>query len=77
MERKRLISVRVDKEALDKVDEYVSKQRWRRRSEIIDAAVCIIAEAIDRGLVEDMIKYYPHLYDITEFSFKCERKRPR
>lgn len=77
MERKRLISVRVDKEALDKVDEYVSKQRWRRRSEIIDAAVCIIAEAIDRGLVEDMIEYYPHLYDITEFSFKCERKRPR
>lgn len=75
MSRTKLISVRVDEEDLNKIDDYVSKHGWRRRSDVINTAVTIIAEAIDRGLVDEMIRYYPPYYDITEFSFKCERKQ--
>lgn len=77
MSRTKLISVRVDEEDLNKIDDYVSKHSWRKRSDVINAAITIIAEAIDRGLIEQMIRYYPRYYDITEFSFKCERKQTR
>lgn len=77
MSRTKLISVRVDEEDLKKIDDYASKFSWRKRSDVINTAVTIIAEAIDRGLIEEMIRYYPRYWDIKEFSFKCERKQPR
>lgn len=77
MSKTKLISVRVDEEDLNKIDDYVSRFNWRKRSDVINTAVTIIAEAINRGLIEEMIRYYPPYWEIKEFSFKCERKVPR
>lgn len=74
MSTTKLISVRVDEEDLNVIDEYCAGISYRKRSDVINAGITLAALAIKKGLIRDIIKFYPKYYELDEFTFKCHRK---
>lgn len=74
MSRTKLISIRVDEEDLKVVDEYCKNVYYRKRSDVINAGITLAALAIRKGLISDIIKFYPEYYELDEFTFKFHRK---
>lgn len=74
MSRTKLISVRVDEEDLKVIDEHCSNVYYRNRSVVINAGITLAALAIKKGLIGDIIKFYPKYYELDEFTFKYHRK---
>lgn len=74
MGKTKLISVRVDEEDLKVIDKHCSDVFYRNRSDVINAGITLAALAIKRGLIGDIIKFYPKYWELDEFTFKCHRK---
>ena len=76
MEKKKLISVRVNPKELDKLDEYASKLSYRKRSDLIQAAISLMLVACEKGQAEKVCRFTPRWGDVVdEFKFEYHRDR--
>lgn len=74
MKNQKLISVRVDPDALNVIDQYCADSRYCTRSTYIDAAVRLMAWLIVNGKADSVARFYPGYGDVVdEFEFKYHR----
>lgn len=75
MENLKLISVRVDPRDLDKLDEYANDYRYRKRSDLIQAAIRLILVACEKGQASKVCQFTPRWGDVVdEFKFEFHRE---
>lgn len=74
MNRAQLVSVRLDPDDVELIDEWAASLSWRNRSDIINAGVRLMAELIRRGKADSVLRFYPKWDVIDEFTFKYHRE---
>ena len=74
MNRAQLVSVRLDPDDVDLIDEWAASMTYRSRSDIINAGVRLMAELIRRGQADKVIRFWPK-WDVID-EFKLEYHRP-
>lgn len=75
MEAQKLISVRVDPQALRVIDQKAKEHPYYKRSNYIDAAIRLIAWVIENGQPEKLMHFYPEYGDmVDEFYFEYHRE---
>ena len=70
---KQLVSVRLDADDLKVIDDWAKNERYRKRSDMVDAAVRLAAWMIQNGYAEKLILFRPR-YDAME-EFKMDYRR--
>ena len=74
MENMKLISVRIDPRDLDALDEIVNKNRFVKRSDLIQSAIKLYLAADEKGLGEKVRRFLPQWGDVVdEFKFEYHR----
>lgn len=75
MENLKLISVRVDPKDLAKLEEYANKLFYRKRSDLIQAAIRLMLVACEKGQAEKVCRFTPQWGDVVdEFKFEFHRE---
>lgn len=77
MSATRLISVRIDEEVLAKIDQLAENSTYRKRSDIINGALKMIAYADNSKLADKACKFWPQFGDVIdkiEFEYHREHK---
>ena len=75
MEKMKLISVRVDPKDLDKLDQYANNSTYRRRSDLIQAAIRLMLVACEKGKASKVCQFTPQWGDVVdEFKFEYHRE---
>lgn len=75
MYKTKLISVRVDEEALSVIDN-AAKNTWcYSRSSAINAALRLMAAAIDRGLLYKILVFDPHFDEVDTLEFEHHKRK--
>lgn len=75
MENMKLISVRVDPKDLDKLDQYANNSTYRRRSDLIQAAIRMMIVACEKGQANKVCQFTPRWGDVVdEFKFEFHRE---
>lgn len=62
----KLISVRIDEDFLKKIDDYCDRSDYRKRSDVINAAVRLLATAGDDKFITKVCKYWPQYGDVID-----------
>lgn len=75
MAQKKLVSVRLDADDLQVIDDWVERVRFRNRSVVIDAAVRLAAWMIKNGHARKLNGFYPKWDTMDEFKFEYHRPR--
>lgn len=66
MSATRLISVRIDEDFLAKIDAYCDRTVYRKRSDVINAAVRLLAAAGDDKFITKACQYWPQFGDVID-----------
>lgn len=70
---KKLVSVRLEADDLKIIDDWAKTERYRRRSDVVDAAINLAAWMIQNGHAPKLL-YFDRRYDEVE-EFKMEYRR--
>lgn len=70
---KKLVSVRLDADDLKVIDDWASAERYRKRSDVVDAAVRLAAWMIQNGHAQKLIRFYPKWDTMEEFKMEYRR----
>ena len=70
---KKLVSVRLDTDDLRVIDEWAEKQRYQKRSDVVDAAVRLAAWMIKNGHSQKLIRFWPQWDTMDEFKMEYHR----
>lgn len=73
----KLISVRVDEDFLQTIDKFCADSGYRKRSDVINAAIRLIAASGDEKFISKVCKYWPQFGDVIdklEFEYHREHK---
>lgn len=71
---KKLVSVRLDADDLQVIDDWVKGWHYRKRSDIVDGAVRLAAWMIQNGYAEKLIMFNPRFDAMEEFKMIYHRK---
>lgn len=77
MSNKKLISIRVEEDALTKIEEMMSTYRYGNRSEVINGLLRVAADAMNTKQIYDCIRYDSRFYDIEPINITISRKERR
>lgn len=72
---KKLVSVRLDADDLQVIDDWAKKERYQKRSDAVDAAVSLAAWMIRNGYAQKLLRFYPKWDTVDEFKFEYHRQR--
>lgn len=70
---KKLVSVRLDADDLKVIDDWAETERYRKRSDMVDAAVRLAAWMIQNGQAEKLLHFYPQWDTMQEFKMDYRR----
>lgn len=71
---KKLVSVRLDTDDLQVIDDWARKMHYRKRSDLVDGAVRLAAWMVQNGHAEKLIKFDPRYYTMDEFKMEYSRQ---
>lgn len=71
---KKLVSVRLDADDIQVIDDWSEKQRWYKRSDMVNAAFRLAAWLIKNGHSQELLRFWPKYDTVDEFTFKYHRK---
>ena len=75
MRETKLISVRLDADDIETIDNYCKRMRYPTRSNVIYAAVHLMAVLVQQHKIDRIYDFRPEFGDvIDEFTFKYHRK---
>lgn len=74
MAQKKLVSVRLNEDDLAQIDDWASKQPYRKRSDVIDAAVRFAAWLIRQGYMHKLDRFWPKWDSVDNFQFDYHRE---
>lgn len=72
---KTLVSVRLDADDLKVIDDWAKKERYQKRSDVVDAAVSLAAWMIRNGYAQKLLRFYSKWDTVDEFKFEYHRQR--
>lgn len=72
---KKLVSIRLDADDLQVIDDWAKKESYRNRSDAVDAAVRLAAWMIQNGHEQKLIRFWPKWDTVDEFKFEYHRER--
>lgn len=75
MNKTKLISVRVDEDTLSVLENAAYDSRYGTRSDAINAALRLMAVAIEKGLYYEVLRFRPSFDEVDSFDFKYHRRK--
>ena len=70
---KKLVSVRLNADDLQVIDDWAKNERYQKRSDVIDAAVTLAAWMIQNGYAQKLLYFYRERDTVDEFKFEYHR----
>lgn len=70
---KKLVSVRLEQDELQVIDDWANSVRWHKRSDMIDAAVRFAAWMIKNGYATKLWYFNPESDTVDKFEFEYHR----
>lgn len=70
---KKLVSVRLNAEDLQVIDDWAKNERYQKRSDVVDAAVTLAAWMIQNGYAQKLLYFYRERDTVDEFKFEYHR----
>lgn len=77
MDKTKVVTFRIEESKLERVDEIVKKNRYYKRSNIIEAGLKMMIALDEAGLSGRALSYHPKFDDITKLDFEIRRKVSR
>ena len=77
MDKSKVVTFRIQESQLEKVDAIVKKNRYYKRSHIIEAGLKMMVALDEAGLSGRALSYHPKFDDITKLDFEIRRKVTR
>lgn len=74
MEKTKVVTFRIEESELEKIDAYVAKHRYYKRSTIISQALRLYSAMEDAGFGGQVLSYHPRWDEIESIEFKIRRK---
>lgn len=74
MGKSKLVSVRLDEDALTIIDGECKSWNYRKRSDFINAAVRLMATAIKLNKAEKIFYFWPKVDVVDKFEFEYHRE---
>lgn len=71
---KTLVSVRLDADDLQVIDDWAKKERYQKRSDMVDAAVRLAAWMIRNGYAQKLIRFWPKADTVDDFKLDYHRQ---
>lgn len=71
---KKLVSVRLDADDLQVIDDWAKNERYQKRSDVVDAAVGLAAWMVKNGYAQKLLRFYHKLDTVDEFKFEYHRQ---
>lgn len=71
---KKLVSVRLDAHCLQVIDDWAKKEVYRKRSDVVDAAVALASWMIQNGYAEKLLLFFPERDTVDEFKLEYHRQ---
>lgn len=71
---KTLVSVRLDADDLKVIDDWANKERYQKRSDVVDAAVRLAAWMIRNGYAQKLIRFWPKSDEVDDFKLEYHRQ---
>lgn len=72
-ENLKLISVRIDPEALEKIEKFVEDRRYWSRNGIINSILCAATDCMDTQSLYDMARYSRYYKKDVECKFEIKK----
>lgn len=72
---KKLVSVRLDADDLQVIDDWIADDDYYGRSDVIESAVRLAAWCIKEGNIKKLMSFWPKYDTVDEFTFKYHRQR--
>lgn len=76
MENKKLISVRLDPQTLESVDDFVSKHYYWKRSTVISNILDAVFECFDENAIYNMVRFDRDYFGHAKGSFTLDARPP-
>ena len=70
MNKTKLISVRVDEDTLAVLDNATRRSVYATRSDAVNAALRLMAVAIEKGYFYKILRFHPQFNEIDSFDFE-------
>lgn len=76
MEKTKVVTFRIEEDALKAIDQVAKNHRYYRRSNVIMASINLMLELEKKGLAGRALSFYPKLDEVTklEFEVRCKFK---
>lgn len=71
---KKLVSVRLDADDIQVIDDWIADDCYYGRSDIIDAAVRLAAWMIQNGNAQKLLRFWPKYDTVDEFKLEYHRQ---
>ena len=71
---KKLVSVRLNADDLQVIDDWAKNERYQKRSDVVDAAVTLAAWMIQNGHIQKLLYFFPERDTVDEFKFEYHRQ---
>lgn len=73
-ENLKLISVRIDPEALAKIENFITSRGYWSRNSVINSILCAATDCMDSQSLYDMARYSRYYQKDVECKFEIKRK---
>lgn len=70
---KKLVSVRLNADDLQVIDDWAKNERYQKRSDVVDAAITLAAWMIQNGHIQKLLYFFPEMDTVDEFKFEYHR----
>ena len=70
---KKLVSVRLDADNLQVIDDWTGSERYCNRSDVVDAAIRLAAWMIQNGYARKLLHFVPKFDTVDEFKLEYHR----
>ena len=74
MERTKLVSVRLETETYDKIEKIVERERYYKRSDVINNLLKAVLDNFDAGQIQDMMNRWKWNGNVVNTQFEVTKE---
>ena len=74
MDKTKVVTFRIEEDALEAIDKMAKNHTYYRRSNVIMAGINLMLELEKKGLAGKALHFYPKLDEVTKLEFEIKRK---
>lgn len=74
MDKTKVVTFRIEEDALKAIDQVAKNHTYYRRSNVIMASINLMLELEKKGLAGRALSFHPKLDEVTKLEFEIRRK---